>query len=180
MRRITLIFYILIFITVPLLCQSIKSESAQSVLKAAIQQAQSSQKNVFLVFHASWCKWCKRLEVVLEKPGIKKIIEDNYIVTFLDVLERDEKKKTLENPGSEEVLKSYGGEEAGLPFLVFLNGKSKMIANSNVMPGDKNIGYPGSNEEIGAFIKLLRKTAPHMSNNQCTIIANHLKKNAPR
>lgn len=180
MRRITFTLYILIFITVSLFCQSIKVESAQSVLKAAVQKAQSSQKNVFLVFHASWCKWCKRLEAMLEIPDIKEIIEDNYVVTFLDVLERDEKKKTLENPGSKEVLKSYEGEEAGLPFLVFLNGKGKMLANSNVMPGDQNIGYPGSNEEIAAFIKLLRKTALHLSNDQCTIIADHLKRNAPR
>jgi hypothetical protein len=63
---------------------------------------------------------------------------------------------------------------------VFLNGKGKMIANSNVMPEDQNIGYPGTDEEISAFIRLLKKTAPHISGKQLTAVSKHLKINAPK
>jgi hypothetical protein len=54
-----------------------------------------------------------------------------------------------------------------------------MIANSNVMPKKQNIGYPGSQEEIAAFVKLLQKTAPHMTSKQRDVILNYFKRHAP-
>jgi thioredoxin-related protein len=155
-------------------------ESADKILESALQKARDSNKNVFLIFHATWCKWCSRLETALDSPEVKKIIEKHYVVARLDVLERGEKKQTDENPGGVEILNKSGGEKSGLPFLAFLNAKNKMIANSNVMPGNQNIGYPGSKEEISAFIKLLKKTAPKMSRKQAEVIRDYLVKNAPK
>jgi hypothetical protein len=77
-------------------------------------------------------------------------------------------------------MSEFGGKNAGLPFIVFLNGKGKMIANSNVMPKKQNIGYPGSKEEITAFVKLLQKTAPHMTSKQCDVIQKYFELHAPR
>jgi len=53
------------------------------------------------------------------------LIDNNYIVTFLDVKERGEKIQTYENPGGKEILANYGGTESGLPFMVFLNKKGR-------------------------------------------------------
>ena len=78
------------------------------------------------------------------------------------------------------ILANFGGTQSGLPFIVFLNKKGKMIANSNVMPENQNIGYPGSKEEIAAFIKLLKLSAPHMTDEQRTVISEYLEKNAPQ
>jgi hypothetical protein len=119
------------------------------------------------------------LDTTLESTSVKKIIEKHYVVTRLDVLERGDKKQTHENPGGTEILNKFGGENSGLPFLAFLNADGKMIANSNVMPGDQNIGYPGAKEEISAFIKLLKKTARRMTGKQTAIISDYLIKNAP-
>jgi hypothetical protein len=77
-------------------------------------------------------------------------------------------------------MSQFGGNNAGLPFIVFLNGKGKMIANSNVMPKEQNVGYPGSKEEIAAFVKLLQKTAPHMTSKQRDVIQNYFDLHAPR
>jgi hypothetical protein len=77
-------------------------------------------------------------------------------------------------------MSEFGGNNAGLPFIVFLNGKGTMIANSNVMPKNQNIGYPGSKEEISAFVKLLQKTAPHMTSKECEVIQNYFELHAPK
>jgi thioredoxin-related protein len=154
-------------------------ESADCILKAAIQKAESSHKTVFLIFHASWCGWCKRLDAALEDPALKELMEDHYVFARLDVLESGDKIQSLENPGGRKIMADLGGEKSGLPFYAFIDAKGKKIADSNVMPKDQNIGYPGSQEEIVAFEKLLKKTAPLMSVGQRATIVAYFQKNAP-
>jgi thioredoxin-related protein len=181
MRKYIFLFpVLLLLVSVSVLGQTGKPDSAQNILKAAVAEARSSNKSVFLMFHATWCKWCKRLDAALESPEIKPIIDKNYVIARLDVQERGEKIQTHENPGGKEILANFGGTQSGLPFIVFLNKKGKMIANSNVMPENQNIGYPGSKEEIAAFIKLLKLSAPHMTDEQRTVISEYLEKNAPQ
>lgn len=160
--------------------QSAKPLPAQDILNTAFKQAESTNRNIFVIFHASWCVWCKRLDAALENPLVKEIIEQSYVVTHLDVLERKEKIESLENPGGVQILKNLGGDSAGLPFYAFLDAKGKRIANSNVMPQRQNIGYPGSKEEIEAFIALLKQTAKHMSDDQRVQIMNHFETIAPK
>jgi len=160
--------------------QNVKPDSAQTILKAAVIKAQSSKLNVLLIFHATWCGWCKRLERAINDTAVKPLIDENYIVTMLDVKERGDKIQIYENPGGQNIMSEFGGNNAGLPFIVFLNGKGTMIANSNVMPKNQNIGYPGSKEEISAFVKLLQKTAPHMTSKECEVIQNYFELHAPK
>lgn len=161
------------------IAQSSKPRPAKEVLNEAVQQAESSDKTVFLIFHASWCGWCKKLDAGLQDPGVKPHIEANYIVTHLVVMESKEKKE-LENSGGSEVMKELGGEKSGLPFYAFIDGKGKMIANSNTMPKEQNIGYPAANEEITAFEGLLQKSAKHLTNEQRAQVMGYFVKNAPK
>lgn len=156
-----------------------KPEPAQSILGAAIQQAGTSGRNVLVIFHASWCGWCKRLDAVLENPAIKNIIEASYVVVRLDVME-SANKKDLENPGGQQIINNLGGAKSGLPFYAFYDGSGQRLANSNVMPDNQNIGYPGSPEEIVAFEKLLQQTATRMTEEQHGQIVAYLKQHAPR
>ena len=94
----------------------------------------------------------------------------------LDVMERGEKKQTLENPGGKDVMDSMGGEKSGLPFFAILDEKGKKLADSNALPGGKNIGYPAAPEEIAAFEEILKKAAKRMKEEDRHRLIEHLKK----
>jgi hypothetical protein len=121
----------------------------------------------------------QELDAGLEDPGVKPIIEANYVITHLVVMESKE-KKILENPGGAEIMKDLGGEKSGLPFYAFIDGKGKMIVNSNAMPKDQNIGYPAAKEEIAVFEGLLKKSAKHMTDDQRSHVISYFEKNAPK
>src|SRR4051794_35444307 len=74
--------------------------TADSLLSKAQAQAQTEHKNVLVIFHASWCGWCKRLDTFLADKTMGDLITDNFVVLHLDVLESPE-KKSLENAGGE-------------------------------------------------------------------------------
>jgi thioredoxin-related protein len=159
--------------------QSAKPRTAKEIMDSAYNEAQISNKNIFIVFHASWCGWCKRLERVLETPEVKVILEKNYIITRLDVLEREEKITELENSGGKEIMSKYGGEKSGLPFYAVIDHDGKQLANSNCMPDSSNIGFPGSAEELEAFISILKKTSKSISESEFDLIVDTIKKNLP-
>ena len=167
---------ILSFLTLALLLASPPSapaaapKPAREILSAAQRQAGLSHRSVLVLFHASWCSWCGKLETALSRPDVRKIIDRHFVVTGLDVMERGEKKDSLENPGGTEIMKGLGGEKSGLPFYAVLSARGKKLGDSNRMPGSTNIGYPGTREELAAFESMLRDTAPRMSADQRAVI----------
>jgi thiol:disulfide interchange protein len=176
MRRPILSFYLSLCLVFALISRA-EAETpapARTIMDTASKQASASGKNVFLIFHATWCSWCKRLDAALIDPEVKQIMEANYVITHLDVLERGEKILTAENPGGKEILNQLGGEKSGLPFYAILDPAGKKLADSNVMPGNSNIGFPGSPEEIAAFDKILKQTAPRMTEEQRAAVTKHL------
>lgn len=179
-RTVNLLFILLLNAGVAAPRQIGKPEPAQSILNAAVKKAESSRKTVFLIFHASWCGWCKKLETALENPDVKKVIKGNYVIATLDVMESPGKKDSLENPGGVKIMADLGGEKSGLPFYAFLDSAGKKVADSNVMPKNQNIGYPGVADEIAAFEKLLKQTAPRMTDEERAEVIAYFKKNAVR
>ncbi|MCX6382654.1 MAG: thioredoxin family protein [Armatimonadetes bacterium] len=158
--------------------------SADTLLKAAVKKAKPHgkkglEKRVFVIFHASWCGWCKRLEAVLEEEDVRKVMETHYNFVRLDVQE-NEKKRSLENPGGGRVLEELGGTKAGLPFYAILDANGKKISDSLRMPKEANIGYPGSAEEIEAFENILKETAPKMTESERKVVIDAFNKNMPK
>jgi len=152
--------------------------TADSLVQAAVKTAQAEKKTVLIEFGASWCVWCRNFENFVKAPDTGPIITANFVVVNLTVQEEDQDKKALENPGGEKLMFTWGGARSGLPFYVFLDGKGQKIADSNVMPGGKNIGFPAVPDEIAAFMGLIDKTAPRVSAADRSVLEASLKKTA--
>lgn len=99
-------------------------------------------------------------------------------MVHLDVMENGEKVNTAENPGGRKMMADLGGEKSGLPFFAIVDARGKKLGDSNAVEG-KNIGYPATAQEIAAFVKLLKTTAPHLSQAELDRIEKDLKAASP-
>jgi len=113
-----------------------KPAAAQTLMDAAYSRSKKEKKPVLVMFHATWCGWCKRLQKVLDVPEFKKMVESNYVVVHVDVMERGEEKDKSENEGGVKLMTDLGGEKSGLPFYAVLDASGKKLADSNALPGN--------------------------------------------
>ena len=134
----------------------VNAQTATEILTKAQNQAKVENKNVFLIFHASWCGWCKKMEKNMDDPLVKSYFDANYVKTFITVQERAE-KKNLETPGGDAVNKKLGGKDQGLPFWVILDSTGKVLEDSRV--NGENIGGPASEDEVNNLIAKLETTS---------------------
>jgi len=138
------------------------------ILADAEAQAKASGRNVLVIFHASWCGWCKRLDKFMTDPKFQPIFDKNFVTVKLTVLE-DDKHKSDENPGGLEEMDVLGGRDAGLPLFAVLDPSGKTIITS-MRPSDDgksaNTGFPAASEEIGHFVVMMKKGAPKISDDQ--------------
>ena len=144
-------------------------ESASAVLDKAYAQAAKENKKVFLMFHASWCRWCKKMENNMHDPAVKKYFDDNYVMAFLTVQESP-KNKNLENPGAADLLAKYKAQNSGIPFWVILDTKGNLLADAFNSAG-QNLGCPSSVEEVEEFTAKLKKTSK-LKDSQLAAIAD--------
>lgn len=158
------------------------AQSAETILKDASVKAKAENKKIIVLFHASWCGWCKKMDLSMNDPVCKKYFDDNFIAVHLTV-DESEGKKHLETPGADAVKKKYKGEKAGLPFWLILDSDQKLLADSYMRkPGvskdeaGENIGCPASDKEVAAFIAILRQTTK-LNAEELDIIAERFKKN---
>lgn len=135
---------------------SVAQEKASVVLEKAMAQAKKEKKNVFVMYHASWCSWCKKMEANMQNEAIKPFFDKNYVTTFLTVQER--KDKSLENPGADEILKKYKADNSGIPFWQIYDANGKLLADSFDLKG-QNLGCPATKEEVAEFTDKLKKTS---------------------
>jgi thiol-disulfide isomerase/thioredoxin len=139
--------------------------SADVVLKESYKQAAKENKKVLIIFHASWCGWCHKMDAALNDPAIKSFFDNNFVIRHLTVLEAPD-KKSLENSGAEALYTKYAGStNEGIPFWLVYDKSGTLLADSKVRtdgsttgPGGHNAGCPASKEEVAYFINVLKKT----------------------
>jgi len=154
---------------------------ASELLKVAYQQAAKEKKNVFVIFHASWCGWCHKMDTSMNDPSCKKFFTDNYVIVHL-VVDESKGKQHLENPGAEELKVKHNGANQGIPFWLVFDKDGQLLADSKIRKeGDgpdagDNSGCPASEKEVEYFITVLQKTA-NLSAEQEQLIRKRFRKN---
>ena len=155
--------------------------SANDVLRQAELKARKEHKAVFLLFHASWCIWCHRIDDMLSDPTLKPIFDKNFVVIHIDGMEA-KKKANLENPGWAPMLDKYHGTGQGIPYWLFLSPKGKVLADCN-SPYDpdkngkpSNMGFPDKSQpkDLNFFIHDLQKAGAKLSKKDIAAIKSYL------
>ncbi len=139
--------------------------SADVILAQAKKQAKKEKKNIFIMWHASWCGWCHRMDSLMLNDDVKDLFDNNYVIEHL-VVKESKNNKHLENPGADTLLMDYLGDKAGIPFWIILDKKGKLLADSYMreagigfdQPG-KNVGSPANPNEVDHFIKVLKESS---------------------
>ena len=183
MRRLSLLVVLCFFIGGMVHAQ--QAASSDAILKKAYQQAAQEKKNVFIIFSASWCGWCHRMDSAMNDKACKKFFDDNYIIRHLIVSESRD-KKNLENPGAKELLISHHGEGQGIPFWLIFDSNGNLLADSQIRPDGaslsekgENVGFPAKEDEMNQFIAALKKTSS-LSRSQLDIIEKTFKAHNPQ
>jgi thiol-disulfide isomerase/thioredoxin len=176
--------YVLLLMGSMLLSATSKAQppkSADEILKQAYSTAAKEKKKVFVIFHASWCGWCKKMDTAMNDQSVKKFFTDNYVIRHLVVYESKE-KENLENPGALDLLKKYKGDDQGIPYWFVFDKYGKLLADSKSRPegggletGD-NTGCPANEKEVAYFLKILRETSS-LKDTELDIIQKRFRKN---
>ena len=184
MKRATTLMLIILF-TISFGFSQEKPATADEILEKAIKVAKKENKAVFLMFHASWCGWCKKMDASMNDDACKEYF-DNSFVTIHVVAKESKDNKHLENPGADELLVKYKGDRSGIPFWLIFDNKGSLIADSFIRgegvsadePGS-NIGCPALESEVAAFISKL-KLASSMTEDEEVKITERFKMNNTR
>lgn len=153
-------------------------KDVKTLLAEAGTKAKAEKKNIMVIFHASWCGWCHKMEEFMALKQFAPIFDASYVTVHVDVMEQPD-KANLMNPGGGDLLKKLtGGVETGIPYYAVLDPSGKKLIDS-IKPADgkkgSNIGHPAAPEEIAWFMTMLKKTATHMKPSESKSIEDWLK-----
>ena len=175
-------FTLLAFLLCSFTFVTAQHSATQIVLRDALKKATAENKNVFVIFHASWCGWCHKMDSSMNDVSCKKMFDANYVITHLTVDESAD-KKNLETPGADAIRKQYHGEQEGLPFWLILDKKGNLLADSRIIaPGEtvakpqSNTGCPAAREEVAYLLSVLKKTSK-LNDAELKVIGERFSKN---
>jgi thiol-disulfide isomerase/thioredoxin len=153
-------------------------QPADHVLAEAEATAAAEHKNVWVIFGASWCGWCHKLDGFINAPEVRPVLEQYFVIAHITVDEHGN-KTSLDSPGGDDVRKRLGGDKnSGLPFFAFLDSADHVLVNSNRPVASKpaeNIGFPSAPEEVDWFLMMLHRAAPSLGAEQARMIEARLR-----
>ena len=176
--KFPILFLLPLFIITNVHAQT-KPESAELVIKKAKTEAENTNKNIFIIFHASWCAWCHRMDSAMNDETIKSFFDKNYVIKHLTV-DESLNKKNLENPGASALRTKYHGDQQGIPYWFIIDKNGKLLADSRIHSDDgkvigNSVGCPAKPDEVAYFIKVLKKTSD-LSKEQLDLVQKRFSK----
>ena len=124
-----------------------REDSAEVLLNNALTQAKIENKLVFLRFSETWCSYCTRMQNILDRPNMQRILGKELIDLKIDL---------TNTPGARPIYKKYTHEVGGVPWFAFLDTAGAAAATSVGPEG--NIGCPATDGEIIFFTGELKRT----------------------
>ena len=124
--------------------QTNKVPSIQVVMDSACKTAKNENRHILLIFHTSWCDYCKLLIDGLANNDSKVFFDENFIIKTINPF--DEKANAGAMKYFEELLED---NEQGYPstFIIDENGKKL----------DHYYGYPFTETKIDSLTSILNK-----------------------
>lgn len=182
----TLFFAFIAMLWVGIASAQTTPPSADAVLKDAIKEAKAQKKKVFIMFHASWCGWCHKMDDSMNDPEVKAYFDKSFVIKHLTVMENKPELKKTENPGAAEMLKKYNSDGFGIPVWFIFDTDGKLLVDSHLRPegvgmevkGKNIIGCPAAKEEVESFVKALKLTTK-LKDDELAKIAARFRKNDP-
>jgi thioredoxin family protein len=174
--------FLLVFITLSFIIVCNAQTSAETIIKKACKEAAAQNKNVFIIFHASWCIWCHKLDSSINDASCKKFFSDNYVIKHITAFETDD-KKNLNNPGGIEFLTAHHAADQGIPAWFIFDSNGNLLADSQLRKNGagfnvegSNIGCPANETEIKYFISVLQETS-HITDEEKSAVTKRFSKN---
>jgi hypothetical protein len=176
-----LIFLLVSSFMIPSSARAQPAVSTDAILKEAGKVAAKEGKNVFILFHASWCGWCHKMDSAMNDPLIRKHFDDNYVIRHLVVYE-SKGKEQLETPGGLDLLTKYKGNDQGIPYWLIFDNNGKLLADSKIrvqgggLESGENSGCPATAKEVDHFVKVLKETSS-LKETELSIIKKRFREN---
>ena len=155
--------------------------TAQSIIREACKEAGQQNKSAFIIFHASWCVWCHKMDSSMNDASCAKYFKDHFVVKHVTVFEIGENEK-LNDPGAKEFLAAHHADNKGIPAWFIFDKDGNLIADSQRRPPGsssdsegQNVGCPSNPQEVDYFIDVLKKTSPLSSEDEQAIRNRFLK-----
>ena len=157
------------------------SPAAADIMKEARQFAAKENKNILILFTASWCGWCHKMDKSLNDSACKAFFDDNFVIRHM-VVDETKEKKHLETAGGAAMKKQYYGEGTGIPFWLVFDKEGNLLADSKIRKEGEgpqqgeNTGCPATEEEVNYFIAVLKRTS-RMNDGQLAIVRKRFRRN---
>ena len=163
-----------------------KLRSADKLLTEAKAKAGAENKNVMLVFESSWCPPCQQFDKFVNDPQVRRILERYFVLATIAVGEEIAGNASKNNPGGEKLLVKFGGVkhsgDTGVPFIFIIDPNGTIVATSErPIAGQKtgeNVGYPSEPAEIDWFLKMMKKGAPALTEEEARTVEDWLRRNS--
>ena len=95
-----------------------ETADARTLVLAALEKAQASDKQVLIQWGGNWCGWCWKLHDFFdENPDVKAILDEHYEVVLVD-------SKT-----SDDLQAALSTKVRGVPYLTFLDKDGGKLAD---------------------------------------------------